>query len=131
MGAPKELLLGQVAIGILVELIEPFLEREGVEVELLANGVHARPEGWEVHIRDRAVCTVCGESCKRSSLPHGEVAYVGDGYSDRCAALVATRVFATGGLAQWLHGRGVAFDSFEDFYEVLAALDAPRPARLT
>jgi 2-hydroxy-3-keto-5-methylthiopentenyl-1-phosphate phosphatase len=99
---------------------------EGVEVELLANRVHARPDGWRIHFRDRAVCTACGEPCKRSSLPPGDVAYTGDGYSDRCAALAATRVFATGALAEWLHARGVAFDRFEDFYDVLAALDARR-----
>lgn len=106
------------------ELIEPVLAREGVEVEVLANRVHARPEGWRICFRDRAVCTTCREPCKRSSLPPGDVAYAGDGYSDRCAALAATRVFATGALAEWLLGRGVAFDRFEDFYDVLAAIDA-------
>lgn len=106
------------------ELIEPFLAREGVKVQLLANRVDARPEGWQIHFRDRAVCTACGEPCKRSSLPQGEVAYAGDGYSDRCAALAATRVFATGTLPEWLNGRDVAFERFESFYDVLAALDA-------
>jgi 2-hydroxy-3-keto-5-methylthiopentenyl-1-phosphate phosphatase len=106
------------------ELIEPVLAREGVEVEVLANRVHARREGWRICFRDRAVCTTCREPCKRSSLPPGDVAYAGDGYSDRCAALAATRVFATGPLAEWLRGRGVPFDQFQDFYDVLAAIDA-------
>jgi HAD superfamily phosphoserine phosphatase-like hydrolase len=108
------------------ELIEPFLAREGVNVELLANRLDACPEGWQIRFRDRAVCTACGEPCKRSALPPGDVAYAGDGYSDRCAALAATRVFATGALAEWLHERDVAFERFEDFYDVLAALDAGR-----
>jgi 2-hydroxy-3-keto-5-methylthiopentenyl-1-phosphate phosphatase len=106
------------------ELIEPVLAREGVEVELLANRVHAGPAGWRIRFRDRAVCTVCGETCKRSSLPPGEVAYAGDGYSDRCAALAAKRVFAIGALADWLDEQGVAFERFEDFHDVLDALDA-------
>jgi 2-hydroxy-3-keto-5-methylthiopentenyl-1-phosphate phosphatase len=106
------------------ELIEPVLAREGVEVELVANRVDARPDGWQIHFRDRAVCTACGEPCKRSALPAGDVTYVGDGYSDRCAALAATRVFATGQLATWLEGNGVAYEGFEDFHDVLAALDA-------
>ena len=106
------------------ELIEPLLAREGVKVDLLANRVDARPEGWQVRFRDGAVCTVCGETCKRSSLPQGDVVYAGDGYSDRCAALAATRVFATGALAEWLHGRDVAFERFDDFHDVLAALEA-------
>jgi 2-hydroxy-3-keto-5-methylthiopentenyl-1-phosphate phosphatase len=105
------------------ELIEPFLAREGVKVELLANNLDARSEGWRIRFRDRWVCTACREPCKRSSLPPGDVAYAGDGYSDRCAALAATQVFATGALAEWLHGRRVAFERFETFYDVLAALD--------
>lgn len=106
------------------ELIEPVLAREGVQVELLANRVLARPEGWGIRFRDRAVCTVCGETCKRLSLPPGDVAYAGDGYSDRCAALAAKRVFAIGALADWLDEQGVAFERFEDFHDVLDALDA-------
>jgi 2-hydroxy-3-keto-5-methylthiopentenyl-1-phosphate phosphatase len=106
------------------ELIEPVLAREGVSVDLLANRLDASSEGWKVRFRDRAVCTACGEPCKRSSLPHGDVAYAGDGYSDRCAALAATRVFATGALAEWLPAQDVAFERFDDFYDVLAALEA-------
>lgn len=105
------------------ELIEPFLAREGVNLELLANRLDARPAGWQIRLRDRAVCTACGEPCKRSALPQGDVAYAGDGYSDRCAALAATRVFATGALAEWLQERDVAFERFGDFYDVLAALE--------
>jgi 2-hydroxy-3-keto-5-methylthiopentenyl-1-phosphate phosphatase len=108
------------------ELIEPVLARDGIDVELLANHVEARSDGWSIRFRDPAVCAACGEPCKRSALPSGTVAYVGDGYSDRCAALAATRVFATDGLAEWLASRGVAYEHFEDFYDVIAALDAPR-----
>jgi 2-hydroxy-3-keto-5-methylthiopentenyl-1-phosphate phosphatase len=106
------------------ELIEPVLAREGIEVELLANHVDADSDGWQVRFRDVAVCPACGEPCKRSALPSGPVAYVGDGYSDRCAALAATRVFATGGLAEWLASRDVAYERFGDLYDVLAALEA-------
>lgn len=48
--------------------------------------------------------------------------YAGDGFSDRCVALAATRVFARDGLATYLAGRGVAFERFEDFHDVLRAL---------
>lgn len=105
------------------ELIEPVLAREGVEVELVANRLDPRPDGWRVRFRDRAVCPACGEPCKRSALPAGDVIYAGDGYSDRCAALAARHVFATGQLAQWLEDNGVAYKRFADFYDVLAALD--------
>ncbi len=105
------------------ELIEPILEREGLELELVANEVDARPEGWRARFRDAASCAVCGQPCKRADVdaPDGFV-YVGDGYSDRCVALAATRVFARDGLASYLEARGVAFQPFDDFHDVARAL---------
>lgn len=107
------------------ELIEPVLSHIGVtDVEILANTVEARPEGWRVRWRDEAVCPVCGEACKRTGLPAGEVVYVGDGISDRCASLASSRVFATRGLAQWLAERGAPFEPFDDFHDIRRALAA-------
>ena len=57
--------------------------------------------------------------------------YVGDGFSDRCIAEAADRVFARDGLARYLGGRGVAYEPFDDFYDVAGALrrvDMPPPA---
>jgi 2-hydroxy-3-keto-5-methylthiopentenyl-1-phosphate phosphatase len=106
------------------ELIEPVLEREGVlgDVELRANRVEARPDGWRVHFRVAENCEVCGEPCKRGDLPAGEVAYAGDGHSDYCASLAAERVFATAGLARWLERRGVAFTPLTDFRALASEL---------
>jgi 2-hydroxy-3-keto-5-methylthiopentenyl-1-phosphate phosphatase len=105
------------------ELIEPVLTREGVEAELLANRLDPRSDGWRVLWREEAVCTVCGETCKRSTLPvDGEVVYVGDGYSDRCAALAADRVFATDGLADYLDAQGMAYEPFANLCDVVSAL---------
>lgn len=108
------------------ELIEPVFEREGIEVELFANRVDPRPEGWVVDWRYEDECEVCGQSCKRSvveRLTHGEeIVYIGDGYSDRCAAEAADRVFARRGLARYLEERGVPFEPFADFFEVSEAL---------
>ena len=106
------------------ELIEPVLEREGVldAVELRANRVDARPDGWQVRYRVAETCEVCGEPCKRGDLPAGEVAYAGDGHSDYCAALAADRVYATGNLARWLESRGVAFAPLTDFHGFATAL---------
>jgi len=104
------------------ELIGPLLEREGVQVELHANRVDARPDGWRVEWRYPDDCDACGESCKRSTLPPGEVVYVGDGYSDRCAALAADRVFATRGLASYLGEQGAPFEYFDDFRSIGKAL---------
>jgi HAD superfamily phosphoserine phosphatase-like hydrolase len=104
------------------ELIEPVLAREGVEVEVRANRIEARPDGWRVLWRDPEPCPVCGDLCKRRSLPSAPFAYAGDGYSDRCSALVADRVFARAGLADWLADQGVPFEPFDDLSDVLEAL---------
>jgi 2-hydroxy-3-keto-5-methylthiopentenyl-1-phosphate phosphatase len=108
--------------GTFHELIEPVLEREGVSLRLLANRVEPRPEGWHVILRDGAVCDSCREGCKRAALPAGEVVYVGDGYSDRCAALAASRVFARDGLAEYLAAAGVEHTPFEDLRDVARGL---------
>jgi 2-hydroxy-3-keto-5-methylthiopentenyl-1-phosphate phosphatase len=104
------------------ELIEPVLAREGVELDLRANRIGARPDGWRVVWRDPEPCSICGDLCKRHGLPPSPFAYVGDGYSDRCAARAADRVFARDGLAEWLSAEGVAFERFDDLWDVLRAL---------
>ena len=109
------------------ELIEPVLEREGLTgVELLSNTVDPDPDGWKVRFRVSEVCDVCGQPCKRSTaaaLADGtELVYVGDGYSDRCAAESADLVFARRGLASYLEERGVPFERFEDFHSIARSL---------
>ena len=104
------------------ELIEPVLEREGVRLEVLANGIDVTPDGWRVRFRDETPCSTCGEPCKRGSLTGEPYVYVGDGYSDRCAALAAGRVFARDGLARHLDGLGVAYEPFDDLRHIAAAL---------
>jgi 2-hydroxy-3-keto-5-methylthiopentenyl-1-phosphate phosphatase len=104
------------------ELIAPVLAREGADIQVLANRVEARPEGWRIAFRQRPRCSACGERCKRAELPPGEVAYIGDGYSDRCAALAAARVFARGGLARYLDRQAIPYEPFDDLRDVLRAL---------
>jgi 2-hydroxy-3-keto-5-methylthiopentenyl-1-phosphate phosphatase len=113
------------------ELIEPILEHEGVDVELHANRVDPDPAGWRVLWQYDDDCEACGESCKRSIVRElageGEIVYIGDGYSDRCAAEASDRVFATRGLARYLDERGVPFERFDDFHEVVRSLDGSDP----
>lgn len=108
------------------ELIEPILEREGLEVELHANRIDPDPDGWIVDWRYDETCETCGESCKRSIVRRfagdGEIVYIGDGYSDRCAAEASDQVFATRGLAGYLAERGIDFEPFEDFHSVARSL---------
>ena len=106
------------------ETIAPLLAREGVALDVVANNVEARPDGWRVTWNGDTACPVCGDFCKRRVLPDapGPLVYVGDGYSDRCAALAADRVFACRGLADYLAERGHPFEPFETFDDVAAAL---------
>jgi 2-hydroxy-3-keto-5-methylthiopentenyl-1-phosphate phosphatase len=106
-----------------VELIDPVLDRERVNVQIVANSVDATTTGWRVIWREQATCAACGEECKRGALPvDGEIVYMGDGISDRCAALASDRIFATRGLARYLAGNGVSFERFDDFFDVARAL---------
>ena len=105
------------------ETIEPILAREGIEVELVANRVEESRDGWRVRWRDEGPCPVCGDVCKRSGMPEGApLVYVGDGYSDRCPVALADRIFARRDLASYLDAEGIAYEPFESFHDVAAAL---------
>jgi 2-hydroxy-3-keto-5-methylthiopentenyl-1-phosphate phosphatase len=105
------------------ELIQPLLEREGLELEVRANRLDARPDGWRVVFRNDEPCPVCGEPCKRADVAGLDAfVYVGDGFSDRCVAEAAAHVFARDGLAQYLEEKSAPFERFDDFYDVARAL---------
>jgi len=115
------------------ELIEPVLARERIEVELHANSVDPRPEGWRIRWRDEAVCETCDEACKRATVRTfargGPLVYIGDGYSDRCAALASDRVFAIRGLAAYLKSEGIPYEPFRDFFDIARALESQNSFR--
>ncbi len=105
------------------ELIEPILARERVTVPVIANRIAAHPAGWRASFRERGVCEICGEPCKRLDVGgQGPFVYVGDGVSDRCVALAADLVFARDSLAEWLEARGTHFERYDDLADVLALL---------
>ena len=104
-------------------LIEPVLAHFGIEVDLVANElISADGSGWKIRFGG-ATCPICGENCKRQHLPRGELVYVGNGYSDRCPAQAATRVFARSGLARFLDKVGTPYEPFSDFHQIAAALE--------
>jgi 2-hydroxy-3-keto-5-methylthiopentenyl-1-phosphate phosphatase len=106
-----------------IETIEPILARERVTLDVVANRLDPSPGGWRVLWSDDAPCPECGDLCKRRSLPSERpLVYVGDGFSDRCAALAADRVFARRALAEYLEAKGVPYETFETFDDVAAAL---------
>ncbi len=104
------------------ETIEPVLAREGVTARVHANRALPSPNGWRIGWVSDTDCETCGQPCKRGALPAGDVVYVGDGYSDRCAARRASRVFARDGLARYLDEQRVPYEAFETLHDVAAAL---------
>ncbi len=108
-------------------VIRPVLERAGAgHLPVLAHEFRITPEGTTLEFRADADCDVCGEECKRGvvegmrdGLP---VAYVGDGYSDRCAAIAADRRFARRHLARDLDELGLDYTPFDDFHTIRDAL---------
>jgi 2-hydroxy-3-keto-5-methylthiopentenyl-1-phosphate phosphatase len=107
----------------LPQIILPVLEREGVDVEVRSNDAEVRPDGWRVVFRHEGVCEICGDNCKRRSLPDRRpLVFVGDGWSDRCASLAADRVFARTGLAEYLDEEGLSYERYDTLRDVAAAL---------
>ncbi len=88
-----------------------------------ANEIAWHPDGWRARFRNGEACGTCGEPCKRADLPtNGNVVYVGDGYSDRCVAQAADRVFARDGLARYLDEHGVSYERFDTLCDVVRSL---------
>jgi 2-hydroxy-3-keto-5-methylthiopentenyl-1-phosphate phosphatase len=103
------------------ETIEPVLARERVTARVRANHAEPRADGWRIRWVSDSACDTCGQPCKRGSLPDGPFTYVGDGFSDRCAALAADRIFARDGLARYLNSVGVRYEPFTDFREFMVS----------
>jgi 2,3-diketo-5-methylthio-1-phosphopentane phosphatase len=82
-----------------------------------------------------AVCGVCKQAPIRAAKERGRTTVLlGDGASDRQAALVADVVFAKGELARWCEAAGVAsvaFDSLDDVRRALAATTSGAAEELT
>jgi 2,3-diketo-5-methylthio-1-phosphopentane phosphatase len=109
------------------ELIEPLLAREGLShLALISNSLVGEPPPWVVALRPERPCEICGEACKRRTVTElaagWPVVYVGDGFSDGCAAQVAHRVFARRRLASYLDELGLEFEPFEDFTQIIEPL---------
>lgn len=96
-------------------------------VSLLSNTVDWTTGRLEFPHEDRCCpCSTCG-TCKQAPIKDARhrgrtTVLVGDGTSDRKAALLAHRVFAKGALADWCARNGVAHARFEHLGQVRDAL---------
>lgn len=112
------------------QVIRPMLTSAGYDdLVLVANDVQFTADGGEVTWRDLPVCDLCGEACKRSDVDRfrtehagRDVVYIGDGFSDRCGAESADRIFARATLAAYLDDLNVPYEHFDDFHSIADTL---------
>lgn len=75
-------------------------------------------------------CTSCG-ICKGEQIKNfrdqfngdGRVIFIGDGYSDACAAGEADILFAKKDLVEYCEKKNIPYNSFDSFADVIAALE--------
>jgi len=105
--------------------------RLGVDVAVYTNAVDWETGRLEFPHEDRCCpCTSCGV-CKQAPIKDAArrgrtTVLVGDGTSDRKAALLADALFAKGALARWCAAGGVPFVAFDRLADVRAALIGER-----
>ena len=105
--------------------IEPLLAAGGIhEVPVLTNTWLDREEPRMAFAHGHGECIGCGTCKMRAVLEApGPVAYVGEGDSDRFAALYADITFAKDALVEWCERDGVPFVPWTDFDDVRTALE--------
>jgi 2,3-diketo-5-methylthio-1-phosphopentane phosphatase len=97
-------------------------------VQVMTNAVDWASGALSFPHEDRCcACSSCG-TCKQAPIKDARhrgltTVLIGDGTSDRKAALVSDVVFATGPLARWCAGNGVTFEPFTTLADVARALD--------
>lgn len=126
------------ALGATVEVVSdglgffvpPAIAAIGVgDLPIYAAAVEFGPDGPTIRFpAGNPACPVCG-TCKRSRvLAHQEagrhVIFVGDGFSDQFAVSYADTVFAKGDLTEICRDRGVDFQPWSTFNDILAWLRA-------
>jgi 2-hydroxy-3-keto-5-methylthiopentenyl-1-phosphate phosphatase len=119
--------------------VRPILEAAGLErVRVITNeqrvGADGRLAGL-AFVSGNAECVGCGtckmQAVQRYRTTHGEVAFVGEGQTDRYGALYADLVFAKDALPAYCDRDGVPYLRWTDFDDVRRAIEdlsaAPGP----
>ena len=111
--------------------IKYVLQRNQLDgLQVVSNVGHFTADGLEIEFpRVNKACRRCG-NCKGEILEEfraqasGEVrtVFIGDGYSDTCAARVADRLFAKKDLAVYCRDQNIAYTTFDTFHDVASRL---------
>lgn len=127
LGAGAEVMVASDGFGFYVE--DRIAELE-VEVPVLTNAVCWDDRAMEFpNAAQQCPCSSCG-TCKQAPLRDARHAgrttvFVGDGISDRKAALLAEVLFATDRLASWCELNGVDHVPFDSLSDVARHLGVP------
>lgn len=115
--------------------LEPILSAHGLgDLTVISNeqrwGQDGRPSGM-VFANGHPVCVGCGtckmQAVQRARERHGSVVFIGDGQTDRYAALYADQVFAKRDLPGYCRADGVPFIGWDTFADVRRHLEASEP----
>jgi 2,3-diketo-5-methylthio-1-phosphopentane phosphatase len=107
--------------------VEPLLRDAGISLPVLTNAVDWTARAMQFPNEDRCCpCSTCG-TCKQAPIRDAQAQqrttiFVGDGISDRKAALLADVLYATGHLADWCDDAGVPYTPFWELDDVARSL---------
>jgi 2-hydroxy-3-keto-5-methylthiopentenyl-1-phosphate phosphatase len=108
--------------------IRPVLDREGIDLPVLADTVVTTPDGhWRAdHPHGHSTCRLCG-ICKAKVVTQSSAdlptVFVGDGSTDRYAAEVASVVFARSRLKAYCQRLEIPHFEFEDLDPVTEKIE--------
>lgn len=110
--------------GGMKQVIDSLLRPCGLEqVRVLANRVHIENGRWRLEFLDDTHWGHDkGAALRRARQEGYRTLFVGDGLSDRGAALEASMVFAKAGLARFCDEQKIRYQPFEDFSDVQRAI---------
>ena len=107
------------------QLIDLFVTKEEFpHLGILANTLKPDEQrGWQCVFRDKTPDGHDKAAALREARKRGEhTIFIGDGHSDRAAAEVADEVFAKHSLAEYCRQRGINYQEYETFEDVLKQL---------
>lgn len=117
-----------VVSGGYINAITAVFAREGLSLPtILANKLVFSPQGIRnVFYHQQPACSMeygpCGnckaEHIRRYKLDQGQVIFIGDGLTDRCAARYADTVFAKGSLASFCRENNIPYRRYVDFWDL-------------
>lgn len=104
--------------------IDAILKKAGVDVKYYSNKLIFKENSIEPYFPGATEsCTCLCASCKRNSVitncpPDNIIVFIGDGYSDFCAAEHSDIVFAKGNLAAYCNKNRIPHYPFTNFFDV-------------